>query len=121
MRSLICLLWLLIYGEKVKELLRNEGGLWKELRECEYLPLSCELDEGQLTPDSILESASATSSASSGGGAAAATPVAAGTEAGSRRKKRTGAGSGRRSGDRAALPEMASRRKKGVPVRAPLF
>ncbi|XP_009382398.2 protein RGF1 INDUCIBLE TRANSCRIPTION FACTOR 1-like [Musa acuminata AAA Group] len=108
---------------KVKELLRSEGGLWKELRECEYLPLSCELDEGQLTPDSILESASATSSASSGGGAAAATPVAAGTEAASRRKKRTGAGSGsgRRGGDRAALPEMASRRKKGVPVRAPLF
>ncbi|CAL9125154.1 unnamed protein product [Musa textilis] len=108
---------------KVKELLRSEGGLWKELRECEYLPLSCELDEGQLTPDSILESASATSSASSGGGAAAATPVAAGTEAASRRKKRTGSGSGsgRRGGDRAALPEMASRRKKGVPVRAPLF
>ncbi|URD84386.1 PLATZ transcription factor [Musa troglodytarum] len=108
---------------KVKELLRSEGGLWKELRECEYLPLSCELDEGQLTPDSILESASATSSASSGGGAAAAAPVAAGTEAASRRKKRTsaGSGSGRRGGDRAALPEMASRRKKGVPVRAPLF
>ncbi|KAG6485560.1 hypothetical protein ZIOFF_054120 [Zingiber officinale] len=97
---------------KVKELLQNEGGLWKELRECEYLPLpsSCDLDEGQLTPDSILESA--TSSASSGGGAELGV---ADTEPVSWRKMRSVP---RRA---AAAAEVASRRKKGVPVRAPLF
>ncbi|WOL10147.1 hypothetical protein Cni_G18901 [Canna indica] len=108
---------------KVKELLRSEGGLWKELRECEYLPLpsSCELDEGQLTPDSILESTSATSSASSGGGGAAGAAALStvGTEAVSQRKKRSG--TGRRGPDRVPGPEMSSRRKKGVPIRAPLF
>ncbi|KAG1354486.1 hypothetical protein COCNU_07G005980 [Cocos nucifera] len=104
---------------KVKLLLGSEGGLKRELRECEFLPLpsSCELDEGQLTPDSILESASATSSGSSagdGGGAGArATRSTAGTESLAQRRW---SAAGRPSG-----PEVVNRRKKGVPTRSPLY
>ncbi|XP_008796833.2 uncharacterized protein LOC103712164 isoform X2 [Phoenix dactylifera] len=103
---------------KVKLLLRNGGGLARELRECEFLPLpsSFELDEGHLTPDSILESASATSSGSSAGGGgsgARATWSTAGTESLARRQ--------RSSAGRPPGPEVVNRRKKGVPIRAPLL
>lgn len=103
----------------MKLLLRSEGGLARELRECEFLPLpsSCELDEGQLTPDSILESASDTSSGSSAGGGggagAGATRSTAGTESLAQRRR---SAAGRPSG-----PEVVNRRKKGVPTRSPLF
>ncbi|KAJ4961955.1 hypothetical protein NE237_021865 [Protea cynaroides] len=48
---------------RVHNLVRTEGGLSKYLYECEFRPLlegvkgeSCDLDDGQLTPESVLES-----------------------------------------------------------------
>ncbi|KAJ1693778.1 hypothetical protein LUZ63_010476 [Rhynchospora breviuscula] len=81
---------------KVKELLRRGVGIARELRECDIMPI----DEGQFTSDSILESPDLSSGSSGGGNAvnlhnkAVLVPVGM---------------------------EVSSRRKKGVPVRAPLF
>nr|XP_010933702.1 uncharacterized protein LOC105054027 [Elaeis guineensis] len=103
---------------KVKLLLRSEVGLARELRECQFLslPSTCDLDEGHLTPDSILESTSATSSGSSatGGGLEPRnTRSTAGMEPLVRRR---GSCAGRPLG-----PEVVNRRKKGIPMRAPLL
>ncbi|WOL00220.1 hypothetical protein Cni_G08933 [Canna indica] len=106
---------------KVRELGRSEVGLWRELRECEHLPLpsSCELEEGQpLTPDSVLDPAIAATSTSSVG---AVTPPlsAVGMEAISQRKKKR---SSRPRVIRTARPDVSNRpRKRSAPVRAPLF
>lgn len=100
---------------KVKLLLRSEGALAREHRECEFLSLLslCELDEGQLTPDSILEFTSSGSSGDGGGGGGAALRATRSTAeavslAWRRRSRAFGAG-------------VVNRRKKGVPRRAPLL
>ncbi|KAJ3689853.1 hypothetical protein LUZ61_019017 [Rhynchospora tenuis] len=81
---------------KVKELLRRGVGIARELRECDIMPI----DEGQFTSDSILESPDLSSGSSGGGNAV-------------------------NLHDKTVLVpvgmEVSSRRKKGVPVRAPLF
>ncbi|KAF8012920.1 hypothetical protein BT93_I0934 [Corymbia citriodora subsp. variegata] len=53
---------------KIDYLLRTEGGLSKYLLECNFLPLpEPGLDDGLMTPDSVLEPASRTNSSGSGG------------------------------------------------------
>ncbi|KAJ3681871.1 hypothetical protein LUZ60_014444 [Juncus effusus] len=79
---------------KANELLRNGEGLARELKECNILSI----DECQFTTESILESPEASSSSSGGGNIVIS------------HKKFGLAGT-----------EASSRRKKGVPVRAPLF
>ncbi|XP_072988341.1 protein RGF1 INDUCIBLE TRANSCRIPTION FACTOR 1-like [Typha latifolia] len=95
---------------KVKEVLVSEGGLEKELRECESLPLpsTCELDEGHLMPESVLESPSATSSYSCGGGGGTTRSTDGSSALDQKKRGVTGF-------------EVLNRRKKGVPIRAPLF
>ncbi|KAF3321226.1 PLATZ transcription factor [Carex littledalei] len=81
---------------KVKELLRCGVGIARELRKCDFMPI----DEGQFTSDSILELPEV-SCCSSGGG-----------NTGSFHNKAVLVPTGM---------EASSRRKKGIPVRAPLF
>jgi hypothetical protein len=80
----------------VRELLRDGVGIGRELGHCDLLPI----DEGQFTSDSILELPNVSSSSSGDNNGVnlpnKAVPVQAGLEA-------------------------SSRRKKGIPLRAPLF
>ncbi|KAK1306824.1 hypothetical protein QJS10_CPA10g00856 [Acorus calamus] len=115
---------------KVKHLLRCEGGLAKYLYECKYLPLpenpkgeslSVDIDERQLSPDSVLDSpapspsASGSSSSGCGGGCRPVSEFA---------RKRRSALSGSSSRPAVAfLPSCSDtvNRRKRVPSRSPLF
>ncbi|CAA7391665.1 unnamed protein product [Spirodela intermedia] len=111
---------------KVKHLMKTEGALSKHLYQCDFLPLpnSCELDmDGQLTPDSVLDSPilSSASSASGGWPGCRAVACTAGTEF--VRKKRSSVG-GSAPPPRPAPVSLCAEppsRRKGVPNRSPLY
>ncbi|XP_078448109.1 PLATZ transcription factor family protein [Wolffia australiana] len=86
---------------KVKYLTKTEGAMAKNLFRCDFLPLpnSSELDEdGQMTPDSVLDSAEGWPGAGE-----------------SARKKRSGRPAV------AGICAEAANRRKGVPCRSPLY
>ncbi|KAK1261925.1 hypothetical protein QJS04_geneDACA020498 [Acorus gramineus] len=115
---------------QVKHLLRCEGGLAKYLYECKYLPLpenpkgeslSVDIDERQLSPDSVLDSPapspSASGSSASGGGGGCR-PVS--EFARKRRSGLSGASTRPAVAFRPSCSETVNRRKR-VPSRSPLF
>ncbi|XP_042504236.1 protein RGF1 INDUCIBLE TRANSCRIPTION FACTOR 1 [Macadamia integrifolia] len=121
---------------KVRQLVRTEGGISKYLYECEYLPLpegtkgeSCDLDDGQMTPDSVLESpvsllTSSGSSASGGGVGCKTLACTATTEF--VKKKRSSISGPRTTPYRATCSRvseitMSLNRRKSIPHRSPLY
>ncbi|KAL9315592.1 hypothetical protein ACSQ67_016593 [Phaseolus vulgaris] len=115
---------------KINYLVRTTGSLSGYLFECNYLPLSeSGLDDGLMTPDSVLEPAGSarTSSGSGGyGGADCRTTLACTATTEIVRKKRTG-GSGFRPPCRPACSPVSEisaglmNRRKGNPQRSPLY
>ncbi|XP_031495514.1 protein RGF1 INDUCIBLE TRANSCRIPTION FACTOR 1-like [Nymphaea colorata] len=128
---------------KVEYLVRCEGSISRYLYDCAYLPLSdlgCghqegglrEMDDGQMTPSSILDgeislrtSSSSGSSGNNGGTAGGATMICTATTEFVRRKRRSG-GNSSHSRIAPAPPSVssalpASSRRKGVPQRSPFF
>lgn len=118
---------------KVQHLLKTEGGLSKYLYECEFLALGdggCyELEDGQMTPDSILDSPDSfqTSSGSSASGGIVCRTLACTATTEIVKKKRSSV-----SGSRASFRPTCSpaaidmtiqqmNRRKGVPNRSPLY
>ncbi|XP_077246853.1 protein RGF1 INDUCIBLE TRANSCRIPTION FACTOR 1-like [Tasmannia lanceolata] len=115
---------------KVQYLVRKEGGLSKYLYECEFLPLPeggrgeslCyELDEGQMTPESILESpicfrTSSASASSGSGGVGCWTVGCTATTTEVVKKKRSKVF----RSPPAEIPVQVNRRK-AVPHRSPLY
>ncbi|XP_068635633.1 protein RGF1 INDUCIBLE TRANSCRIPTION FACTOR 1-like [Aristolochia californica] len=122
---------------KVKHLIKSEGGISKYLYDCQFLPLPdgargdssyYELEDGQMTPDSILESpvsfSSASGSSHSGGVGCRTLGCTATTEV--VRKKRSSVSGSSRSTYRptcspAAVLEVHVNRRKGIPNRSPLY
>ncbi|KAF3787830.1 hypothetical protein EJ110_NYTH09522 [Nymphaea thermarum] len=128
---------------QVEYLVRCEGSISRYLYDCEYLPLSdlgCghqegglrEMDDGQMTPSSILDgeislrtSSSSGSSGNNGGTAGGATMICTATTEFVRRKRRS-SGNSSHSRIAPAPPSVsstlpASSRRKGVPQRSPFF
>ncbi|KAL6007898.1 hypothetical protein ACLOJK_033403 [Asimina triloba] len=122
---------------QLQHLMTKGGGLSKYLRDCEFLPLPegvkgesfcCDLDDGQMTPDSILESP-ALFGTSSGSGSGANGGVGCRTMACTATtefvKKKRSSISGPRTAFRARCSpatELAvhMNRRKGIPQRSPL-
>ncbi|KOM38215.1 hypothetical protein LR48_Vigan03g159700, partial [Vigna angularis] len=115
---------------QINYLVRTKGSLSGYLFECNYLPLpECGLDDGLMTPDSVLEPAGSarTSSGSGGyGGVDCRTTLACTATTEIVRKKRTG-GSGFRPPCRPACSPVSEisaglmNRRKGNPQRSPLY
>ncbi|KAF6144494.1 hypothetical protein GIB67_013138, partial [Kingdonia uniflora] len=128
---------------KVQHLVKSKEGISKYLYECEFLPLSegtkgetsFDIEDGQLTPDSILESPALlhTSSGSSSGGNAG---IGEGIVLGCRayfcaattvfvRKKRSSLSAVPRNQYRPCSPTLENTvnmtRRKGIPHRSPLY
>ncbi|MQM22112.1 hypothetical protein Taro_055160 [Colocasia esculenta] len=112
---------------KVKHLLKTEGALSRHLYECDFLPLpnSCDLDmDGQLTPDSVLDSPVLSPATSSGGGGGWVVGCRAAVCTGGAefvRKKRSSVGSAARAAAAMSMCAEPSSRRKGVPNRSPLY
>ncbi|KAJ8643053.1 hypothetical protein MRB53_004801 [Persea americana] len=111
---------------KVEYLVQYEGCISRYLYDCEYLPLSDigsphleTLEDGQMTPSSVLDGGISlrTSSGSSGnGGVGCRTVWCTATTENVRRKKRTST----HTWNSRNAPRRSCRRK-GVPLRSPLF
>ncbi|CAL0302933.1 unnamed protein product [Lupinus luteus] len=115
---------------QIKHLIRKTGSLSGYLFECNYMPLSDSgLDDGLMTPDSVLEQAgSARTSSGSGsyGGVDCRATLACTATTEVVRKKRSGGSSSRPPCFPACSPvsEISAgmmNRRKGVPQRAPLY
>ncbi|KAJ4952650.1 hypothetical protein NE237_029482 [Protea cynaroides] len=120
---------------KVHHLVRTEGGLLKYLYECEFLPLpegvkgeSCDLDDGQLTPESVLESPDSlrtSSGSSASGGAVDCKTLACTATTEIVKKKRSSATSPRMSYGPTCLCvseiSISLNRRKSLPHRSPLY
>ncbi|CAL0304644.1 unnamed protein product [Lupinus luteus] len=116
---------------KINHLIGTKGSLSGYLFECNYMPLpGSGLDDGLMTPDSVLEPAGSakTSSGSGGyGGVDCITTLACTATTEIVRKKRTGASSSRPPCRPACSPVseisagLMNNRRKGVPQRAPLY
>ncbi|KAG9452393.1 hypothetical protein H6P81_005297 [Aristolochia fimbriata] len=135
---------------KVKHLIKREGGISKYLYDCQFLPLPdgargdsssyYELEEGQMTPESILESPASFSSVSgsshSGGGGVGCRTLActATTEAVVRKKRSSVVSGAAAAASRTAAfrPSCSTandlleavhvaNRRKGIPNRSPLY
>ncbi|XP_010259013.1 PREDICTED: uncharacterized protein LOC104598572 [Nelumbo nucifera] len=122
---------------KVHHLARSEGGVSKYLFECEFLPLPeggkgescCELEDGQMTPSSVLESpislhTSSGSSASGGGGGVGCRTLACTATTEFVKKKRTSISVSRttyRPTCSRASEISISNRRKSIPHRSPLY
>ncbi|XP_058086387.1 protein RGF1 INDUCIBLE TRANSCRIPTION FACTOR 1-like [Magnolia sinica] len=119
---------------KVHYLVKKEGGLSKYLYECEFLPLresGCyEFENGQMTPDSILDSpdsfgTSSGSGSSASGGVGCRTLVCTATTEFVKKKRSSVSGSRTAfrgtcsSATESSAPHM--NRRKGTPNRSPLY
>ncbi|KAL5728223.1 hypothetical protein ACHQM5_001335 [Ranunculus cassubicifolius] len=117
---------------KVAHIVKIEGGIHRHLYECDYLPLEEEskeessIDDGQMTPDSVLESmlTSSGSSVSGGGGGGVncrTFSCTATTEF--LKKKRSPRTSYRPTFSTAEISSVMNKRKgkKGNPQRSPLY
>ncbi|KAK9273933.1 hypothetical protein L1049_018745 [Liquidambar formosana] len=116
---------------KIDHILRTEGGLSNYLYKCEFLQLSepgCELEDGQMTPESVLEPAGSlrTSSGSSGNGGVGCKTLVCTATTEIVRKKRSSITAYRGSCRPVCSPvsevsvSMMNRRK-GTPSRSPLY
>ncbi|OVA05810.1 zinc finger protein [Macleaya cordata] len=122
---------------KVHHLVRTEGGVSNYLYECEFLPLSegpkgesfCDFDDGQMTPDSVLESPisfrTSSGSSASGGGIIGCRTLACTATTDFVRKKRTSVTVSRIPYRPTCSPAseiaLSMNRRKGIPQRAPLY
>ncbi|XP_034708752.1 uncharacterized protein LOC117931791 [Vitis riparia] len=119
---------------KIDYLLRTEGKLSKYLFECEYLTLpepGCELEDGSLTPDSVLEPpgsmrTSSSSSAGEGAGGVGCRTLACTATTEFVRKKRSSVSVYRTACRPICSPvsEISAgmmNRRKGTPQRSPLY
>ncbi|PQP93921.1 uncharacterized protein Pyn_10834 [Prunus yedoensis var. nudiflora] len=114
---------------KIDYVLRSEGGLSKYLLECKFMSLpESGLDDGQMTPDSVLEPAGSTrtSSGSYGFGEVGCLALACTATTEIVRKKRSSMSAFRTACRPAFSPvsEISAglmNRRKGTPHRAPLY
>ncbi|PQM33809.1 uncharacterized protein Pyn_08567 [Prunus yedoensis var. nudiflora] len=114
---------------KIDYVLRSEGGLSKYLLECKFMSLpESGLDDGQMTPDSVLEPAGSTrtSSGSCGFGEVGCLALACTATTEIVRKKRSSMSAFRTACRPAFSPvsEISAglmNRRKGTPHRAPLY
>lgn len=119
---------------KVRHLVNSEAGLSRFLFECNFLSLpepgNCELDEGQMTPDSVLEPAGSlrTSSCSSGGEGAGYRILACTATTEFVRKKRSSVSASRAVSCRPPIFSPVTdisvgipNRRKSTPHRSPLY
>lgn len=111
---------------KLEHILRSERKLSVYLRKCEFLVLPDSLDDGQMTPDSVLEPGSMqTDSGSSSGGLTECLHLSSTATTEIVRKKRSSlpvSPSGFRPACRPAsrISESMMNRRKGTPHRSPL-
>ncbi|KAF5203987.1 Platz transcription factor family protein [Thalictrum thalictroides] len=114
---------------KVAHLVKSEGGISRHLYECEFLPLSEGLDDGQMTPDSVLESPDDSSSSTNGGGGGSSgvdccRTLACTTTTEIVKKKRSSLSarnSYRPTCSTASEIAIVMNRRKGNPQRSPLY
>lgn len=127
----LSLLFALLF--QINYLLRTTGGLSGYLFECNYLPLLPDsgLEDGFMTPDSVLEPAGSNRTSSGSGGYGGldcrALACTATTEIVRRKRSGGGGGSGYRVACRPAFSPVSEisvglmNRRKGTPQRAPLY
>ncbi|KAL6004942.1 hypothetical protein ACLOJK_005500 [Asimina triloba] len=113
---------------QVQHLVKRDGGLSKYLYECEFLPFgdsTCyELEDGQMTPDSILDSpvsfGVSSGSSSSDGGECRTLACTATTEFVRKKRSNVSSRAAHRPPAVAAAAQHMNRRK-GTPNRSPLY